>query len=198
MMTWRMLLTFVLSLAALAATAVAEPPASLHDGTAWRDRPPLTEEQVGQAIQVLQQIDPEAAAYVEQIREEAPLRVAWALERRFPQIVDFLSLKQRDPAMYELRIEDLRLAHESRRLARRIGMAKEAGKDDEAERLTDQLAETLEHHFDIRQQIRERELADLEARVERLREQLEQRADNRDDLIEQRLQQLTTGEAADW
>lgn len=56
--------------------------------------------------------------------------------------------------------------------------------------LQEKLATTVREHFETRQQLREKELAALEARVRRLRELHDKREDAKDEIVEQRVEQL--------
>ena len=171
-----------------------------HDRREHRHRhdQPLTSEQIDQSLELLRRIDAEAADRVARLRQEDPERVEAELRRQIPRLEGFLALRRYDPQMYELRVEDYRLARESRDVAKRLMQARR--EDDRNEReLERKLEDLVEAHFEIRQQIRERELAWLQRRIERLREQLDERADERKSLIEQRIAELTeSGEAAQW
>ena len=91
---------------------------------------------------------------------------------------------------------------ESRRLARQVRRADGA----ERERLTQELRETLERTFDLKQQVRREQAEALGEDAERLREELAQveeelreRAAARDEIIERRQQELLgEGDTLDW
>jgi hypothetical protein len=167
---------------------------------------PMSPEHVSAAIEVLRRIDPEAAERLAREAEERPQHVAAELRRRFPRVEWFLRLKEYDPPMFELRVEDMRLGHQTSRLARRLREAertRDAADDprdpDDARTLRAELRKQLREHFEVRQQIRRRELEDLQRRIERMQADLEQRADDRADLIEQRMRQLTSDDPpTDW
>lgn len=174
-----------------------------HDDGRDRDRDdrPLSPEELAVAIGVLERVDPEAATRLRlTMGETDPRRVAGELRRRIPRLEWFLKLKKWDSEMFDLRVEDLRLTHQTLQLARKVREAER--KDDPAtdpDDLRDDLETRLEEHFLIRQQIRERELAHLERRIEQLREELDEREDEQDDLIEQRMAELLRDEGrSDW
>ncbi len=61
------------------------------------------------------------------------------------------------------------------------------------------LSKVILAHFDVRQEIRKREIKELETRVKKLREHLDKRAESRDLIAGTRLQQLiTTAEGLGW
>jgi hypothetical protein len=65
--------------------------------------------------------------------------------------------------------------------------------------ILDQLSETVEKHFEVRQQIREKELEALEARVKKLRDLHEKREDAKADILRQRVDELVrVSEGLGW
>lgn len=62
--------------------------------------------------------------------------------------------------------------------------------EDERAPITRKLASVVEEQFDIRQQVRERELEALETRIQRLRDLHEKRADAKAEIVERRVEQL--------
>jgi hypothetical protein len=71
-----------------------------------------------------------------------------------------------------------------------LGQYSEADDDDARSQVKDKLAETLEKQFSVQQQLREREVAKIEARVKKLREVINKRNDARRSIIDKRLDQL--------
>ena len=62
-----------------------------------------------------------------------------------------------------------------------------------------QLEQVVDKHFEVRQLIRQRELAALEERLEDMRQRVESREAARDDLIQQRIDTLTRQEQSpEW
>ena len=100
-----------------------------HDRPKHRpgDRPPLTEEQITEAIEVLSELRPRMAERLREIQETDPARVAEVVERQYPRVRMFLELKKREPELYKLRIRDLKLESKSNKLAKKLRAAKEAG-----------------------------------------------------------------------
>jgi hypothetical protein len=92
-----------------------------------------------------------------------------------------------DPETAKLRQAESALAHESEQL-----VAQYAATEDDEQRggLKTQLAESLSQQFSVQQQLRERELARVEARVKKLRELTEKRRAAQKTIVEQRLDQL--------
>lgn len=155
---------------------------------------PMTEQEIREAMHVLRQIDPHKADLLTRHMQENPQRVGRALREHFPMLGRFMAMKRHDPQMFSLRISDMSLNRQAHEKARQLQEAQQVGDEvlAEAERIA--LDQIIAEHFDVRQQIREHELAKLEQRIKGLRDQLQQRSDNRDALIDQRIEELA-GEA---
>ena len=71
-----------------------------------------------------------------------------------------------------------------------VGSYARADDDRARQKLQSELAEAVEKHFQVRQEIREREIAELEAQVGRLRDLLEKRNQAKQTIVQTRLNQL--------
>ncbi len=188
------------------------PPASDQDQQVEGDRPihpkwnrghgpPMNEQQVRDALEVLRKIDPEKADKLAKHLDENPERVGRALHENFPNLGRFLAMRRYDPEGFDLRIKDLALSRQSQQSARRLHEAQRVGDDELAAAELAVLEGIVADHFDVRQEIREHELMKLEGRIEELQDQLQQRAENRDELIEDRLEEFVkpeTQEGVRW
>lgn len=163
------------------------------------DRAPLSDEQAEAALEVIELIYPESAEQMRANWKEDPDQVKRMLDRRFPRVRYMLSLKERNPEMYELRIADITLTRQSEQLVRQMREAKKADDEKAFDDHRDALEDVIEEHFDVRQEIREIELEWLRERLERMEEEVDDRARDKRDLIEQRLLELAGGEnGAKW
>lgn len=86
-----------------------------------------------------------------------------------------------------LRQADQRFGQSTRDL---IAKYQETTDPDQRETVREELNDVLTKHFDVRQQIRARELEELEAQVRRLRELHDRREEEKDQIVRDRLQQL--------
>ena len=111
-----------------------------------------------------------------------------------PRAARLAVLRERDPALYDLRVRDIRLERETEALAaeaRRVRRdASVEDPEDRVEDLHEELEERVEAHFELRQEIRAAELERMQERLERLREDLDRREDDRDELVAQRVAEL--------
>jgi len=155
----------------------------------------MSEDEVESALDVVVALYPELADRLNQLKEDDPERLRQTLERRFPRVRFLLVLKQRDPAMYELRLDDIALERQTKALGKKIRQARADDDKDAYKKYREQLEELAAKHFDIRQAIRESEIEMLKGKIEDLEKRLDDRADDRKDLIEQRVEQVAGN---DW
>jgi len=161
---------------------------------ARRDRvEPMSEAQVREAVLVLRQIDPEKADLLEEAIDRDPENTARILHERFPKLGRFMAWKKYDPTGFDLHVQDIALTRRTHACARRLNEALDDSDDVSAGLEHLQLEDLVSQHFDIRQQIREHELARFEERIDQLHTQLEERISSRDDLIAQRIEELVDG-----
>ena len=83
--------------------------------------------------------------------------------------------------------QERKLDSDSKRLVREYSSTDDSSKRRELEA---ELKKTVTAQFSIKQQIREKELADLEAQLERLRDRHQRRMDEKDGIVADRVQQL--------
>lgn len=92
-----------------------------------------------------------------------------------------------DAEMTKLKQADAAMGRQEEQLVERYASTEDA---DQRSAIKAELAEHLTNHFSIQEQIRDRELARVEARVKKLRELTQKRRDAQRTIIEQRLDQL--------
>ncbi|MEM6459329.1 MAG: hypothetical protein AAF710_08070 [Planctomycetota bacterium] len=162
-----------------------------------RDRGPRdrrwTDAEAEAAREVIATLYPELAERLDKLRDEDPRAYRDALERRFPRVRFLVRLRERDPEMYALRVEDITLARRVESLGKAYRAAEADGDDMKSLAIKDDLEDAAAAHFDVRQTIRRIEIDRLRARLEAMEQQLEEQDDDRDDLIERRVDELTGG-----
>jgi hypothetical protein len=98
-----------------------------------------------------------------------------------------MSPAEDDPEMAKLAETEGELAHSSEEL---LGQYANAEKPDDQKRLKADLREALAKQFDVQRQRRELELARVEDRIKKVREQLKKRNEARETIVDRRLDQL--------
>ena len=142
------------------------------------------------ALEVLKDINPEVAERMEQWKDN-PQRTGALLGRYMPRIHKLMQTKKSDPELYKLNVKDTKIGMECDKLSREFREADREGDEGRAEEIRTKVAELVEEHFDVRQEMRGMELERLERRLNEARKQLEKRAGMRGELIEQRVTELT-------
>jgi len=150
----------------------------------------LSEKDRELALEVLKDINPEVAERLGEW-EDNPQRIRMMLGRQMPRIQKLIQTKKSDPELYGLTVKDMKLGLECEKLSREFRDAGRDGDEGRADRIRGEVAELVDQHFDVRQQMREMELERMERRLAQARKQLEKRSKMRGELIEQRVTELT-------
>ncbi len=150
----------------------------------------LTDEEVERLIEAIREIRPEMAERLDQAWAQGAENFRERLERDplFRELGPIIRLRQRDPEMYSLRIEDFQIGIRSRLLAYEFQRAEAS----QQPALRAEILLLLERHFDVRVGIRELELQRFKERIDDLQSGLDGAYATRDDLIEEQLESLLT------
>lgn len=141
-------------------------------------------------LELLKEQDPPLAQRLEAIRQTDPQRAQRMLGPHVPGLMRLAYLKRTDPEHFRLRMQDLKLDRQSRELARQIHGLAAADMAAQRDRLTQELRAVLAQQFQVRQQLQEKMVQDLQQRLENLRLEVERRRAQKDQLIDQRFQEL--------
>lgn len=160
--------------------------------------PELTDELVAEVLAVIADFDEVLHARLTAALETNPEVVRGRLQNDLRRWMAAVELKRNDPELYELNVKDRRLSHETARLVGECLAARRAGDAEKVETIRAALETLVGEHFDVRQKMRERDLAQLEQRLEFLRTQVQQRRERRQEVIRQHLQQLFGGPADEF
>ena len=152
-----------------------------HDG-------PMTEQDVQELLEVLEDHRPELADRVREIGEKDPQRVREMLGRQGYRLRRLVMMKRYHPEVYELKTEDSQLWRRSDDLARRFRAVQD---QDAQDALRGELQEVVVRHFEVRQKLREARLAKMRERLDQLQARVQARAEARQELIGERMADLT-------
>lgn len=147
---------------------------------------PLDEEQVKVALDVLDEMQPRVAERLRSLREENPERFEASLSRIGPHALHMANLRENDPQAYELRVRENELGIEAMHLARKARHAADDDDEQAREAVRQELKQILEQQFEVRTQLLEHEMAQVESRLEKLRDQLGEQKQQREQFIERR------------
>lgn len=154
----------------------------------------FTAELIDQCIAVADEIDPELARRLRELRAEDIEKLKQLLLRRGHRLLDLAELKERDPALYELKLLELNLDGQINRTAAELRAAHAEGDSIQIEVLEDNLRTYLRLQLASALRAREDYLCRLREHVEQLEESIEYDREHFDARIEMRFHQLLQGE----
>jgi len=146
----------------------------------------LTAEEIEQLLSIMERIHPR---FAERLRQAGTERARHMLRRHW-RLLGLLRLKEHDPDGFELRVQDMSLERQSRELARQIRDEGSSKDSDRGKLARKELRELVSQHFEVRQKIKEHELAKLERRIDELRKAIGQRTEKKGQIIEEQHKQL--------
>ena len=147
-------------------------------------------EDIDRFILVVGELNPEWKARLETLREtdQDQFRKAITSSRRLWQLVD---LHERNPNLYKLRLSEWKNGEQLKSLGRSYREAKEAGNEEDAERILQELQALALVQVDLQVRVRGEELAAMADAIEQLRQEmmrdLEQRALLAEELVRRHL-----------
>ncbi len=147
----------------------------------------LTPEQETEVLEYLEEYSPELVERLSRVKVTLPDTYREQLSRAYRQMSYMENLKETDPEQYERISEERRLELESSQLATQY---KNTADEDEKSEIRVELKDLLFELFDYRQMNRIVEIERLEKRLESLKEENQNRLDNKDQIVNNRLLEL--------
>ncbi len=142
-------------------------------------------------LSLIEETNPEMHARLIELRENNPERFARAMRRAAPRLKELATLREHDPEAFELRRRELQISREIFQLLRRVaGAAPDDLTADMLEDIQNRLEVLLAQQFEIRIQLGQRHIERLEERLEKLRAEINNRLERRDQLIDDRAAEL--------
>ncbi len=147
----------------------------------------LSPEQETEVLEYLEEYSPDLVERLSRIKVTLPDTYREQLSRAYRQMTYMENLKETDPEQYERISEERRLELESNQLATQY---KNSTDEDEKNEIRTELEDLLYKLFDYRQMNRITEIERLEERLESLKEENQNRLDNKDAIVNNRLLEL--------
>jgi hypothetical protein len=129
---------------------------------------------------------------LEDLRERSPERFNHRMGRMAPEMIRLMEMLEVDPERARLLIKERFLDMKIRWAVRAVRHAEDDGAREEA---IEELRELIAQAFDNRLERRKIEIRDLEARVQELRDRLEEAEQDREQIIENEVEDIVKG---DW
>lgn len=153
------------------------------------------QERRDEMIHFVRQHFPEKIDRLEALRQGNPERFQHYREELVKQVRRLRVLEAENPALFALQVEELRLRDRMNELAGRV---REEQDQERRTGLELQLREELARSFELRRQVKEAELIELQEKLRELKASLERRDARREELIETRFQELVKDGLDDW
>ena len=149
-------------------------------------RPPkeLTAQEQEQLFKVLEEVNPQLIEKIKKWQDVNPQMSNRMLTRMYGRMRSLIKLKYHDKESYELKVQDLKFDAQNRVLA-------DEYRKNPTEQGREELLAALSKHFDIRQQLRERELAKLKERISKVEASLEKDTANRQKILDKQFKDIT-------
>jgi len=160
-------------------------------------RPLLTPEQREHIIAVVGDLRPLSAEDIERLRAMDQQEFAELMLQSGGRIFGLARLRQAQPDLYELKIQELLLDRDGRGLAVRLRDAESRGDQSEIADIENDLRELVSRQVDLQFRIRRYEIESLERRVTEMRVALHDDELQRTRLVESRYELLRSGERSD-
>lgn len=167
------------------------------DGMGWRGpaaRRELGERDLDRVIATARDIDPEWGDALESLRGSDPAALRQRLGSQARRLVVLSWLRERQPELYETRVEDFRVQRQVREAVERVRKARDAA-DAEGEALA--LAEarlSLERQVELDIKARAHELVAMDRALKEARQRLQDDIASRSRRVQQLVEQVQAGE----
>lgn len=181
-----------------AAPPAAEPPAAPagRRPDAGRTRPdgPMSPEMAERIIGVARDVSPELAQELAARQQSAPEEMTQSMRQNARRLMAMAVLKERNPDLYAIRVEDLRLQLELRALGERWRTARDAKDDRTAAAIMAQIEAKCRAQADLDLKARAQELVALDAQLKSMRDELVREQARSVERVTERVEAVTSGQ----
>ena len=153
-----------------------------------RDRPPLGPEDLPRLMEFIERHNPELAKDLHELAEKDPDAFRAKLAELAPRIESIQSRFEERPERFQTMLKFREIDQRAHRLARAI-----ADDPPNAADLALQLRQAVSESFELRVQLGEQELQDLQKRIEGLEKRAQKWSENEDSMIDGRVKELIEG-----
>jgi hypothetical protein len=164
------------------------------DGMRWRPDGPMPQEMIDRVIAVARDVSPDLAKQLEEKRNVAPDDMSQAMRQSARRLVALAVLKDRNPGLYAIRVEDVRLQLELRTLGEAYRAAQAAGDAAKTQALEAQIAGKVKAQVDVDLRARAQELVALDEQMQAMRDDLVQEQKRTAERVAERTEAVKKGE----
>jgi|GEM_PF-978021 hypothetical protein len=166
-----------------------------RDGRGAGPRRRLSPEQIDAIVEVAGEVFPDGGARLRELRERDPEALERVLGRQARRLFTLAMLRQRNPELYALKLEELRNQMELRTLAARHEELQAQGDSAAAQRdeIQDRIRSIAERQVDLGLRVRGLELAAMDEAIRRMRAELATDAENREAAVAEMVELVLSG-----
>jgi len=147
----------------------------------------ISEQQKNEIIEFYKQIESDIEKNLEQLRVRNPQKYERKLQNLYREYVFLNRKKEEDPELYRKAIELRKLSATVRVMANNY---KKSDSDSERGKIRTKLRDTLSMVFDLKEKERVAEMDRIKKRLVRLQAEMVERQNNKDQIVENRLNKL--------
>ncbi|MBD3385164.1 hypothetical protein GF407_09570 [candidate division KSB1 bacterium] len=147
----------------------------------------LSPEQEQQALEFLNQLDPPSVKQLQELESSNPEAYKRRILLIFREMKKLQAFEDEEPELYDRKRKMTQLEVKEKRLASEYKNTAE----DEKPQILGELRSVLDELFDLRELDRRDQIAKMEQRLEKLRQTLQERAENKQQIIDHRINMLT-------
>lgn len=151
---------------------------------------PITAEDITKAIAVAKDVSPEWAAQLTSGQEKNPEEFAQSIRQNGRRLFGLVMLKERDPALYTVRVGELRCKRELADVGAKYREAVRDGRTEDAVVLEKEVRALVKQSLDFEMRARGMELAALDKALRELKARLEEEVATRSERLEQRTKEV--------
>ncbi|MFH1226621.1 MAG: hypothetical protein V1701_01805 [Planctomycetota bacterium] len=161
-----------------------------------RERKPVEEPQINkeEIYGFLKEFDPERLEKIQLLEKENPELFMRVLQEANQRLIKLKELKERDPARYQQMMTEHTMERSVRDLSKKY---RESQTPQEKETIKNEMRQTLDKIFELKELQRETEIKKLEEEVNKLKEKMKKRKTNKDKIIDRRIKIMTGEEEQD-
>jgi hypothetical protein len=154
---------------------------------------PMSPEMVERVLAVARDVSPELAERLERARDASPEEMSKAMRQGARRLVALAIVKERNPDLYAIRVEDVRLQLELQRLGEEFRAAEAAGDAAKAAALAERIAAKARAQVDVDLKARAQELVALDEQMRSLRDELADEQRRTEERVAERVEAAKAG-----
>ena len=163
------------------------------EGPRMRPDGPMSPEMVERVLAVARDVSPELAERLERARDASPEEMSKAMRQGARRLVALAIVKERNPDLYAIRVEDVRLQLELQRLGEEFRAAEAAGDAAKAAALAERIAAKARAQVDVDLKARAQELVALDEQMRSLRDELADEQRRTEERVAERVEAAKAG-----